>query len=133
MLLVNLYLWPILQEKEAAVAEEVQLAARMLQVLSHFEKKDEILLPTLIKSIRRLLQDKDAAYDIQRAVLSFINTSLSKATTTDKWTGLSKATTDLSDNKKTANSLNLFNYNVWAQAHAQAFPFSKAWHMNVTK
>lgn len=127
------YLWPILQEKEAAVAEEVQLAARMLQVLSHFEKKDEMLLPALIKSIRRLLQDKDEAYDIQRAVLSFINTSLTKPATADKWLALSNATINLSGNKKTANSLNLFNYNVWAQAHAQALPFSKAWHMNVMK
>lgn len=127
------YLWPILQEKEAAVAEEVQLSARMLQILAHFEKKDELLLPALIKSIRRLIQDKDEAFDIQRAVLSFIHTSITKPLSADKWLALANSTVALSANKKTANSLNLFNYNVWAQAHAESLAFGKAWHSRATK
>ena len=67
---------PVIQEKENAVAEDMQLVARMIQLLGHFEKGDKILTDSLIKSLQRTLRDKDASGDVLRTVLSFIHTSL---------------------------------------------------------
>jgi hypothetical protein len=122
------HLWPILQEKETAVAEEVQLAARMMQLLCHFEKGETILLDSLIKSVRRTLLKKDETYDIQRAVLTFINTSLRNNTVTDKqWEDLAKKVDKIANSKTSVGSLNLFNYVVWIRAHNQNHSFAKLW------
>jgi tetratricopeptide (TPR) repeat protein len=122
------YLQPILQEKESAVAENIQLAARMLQLLCHFEKGDTILLDSLIKSVRRLLIKTDGSEEIQKAVLSFIFSSLRKQTTEQKdWAMLDKKLTKLADDKASAGSMNLFNFLVWTRAHSSNIPFEQQW------
>lgn len=122
------HLWPILQEKESAVAEQVQLAARMMQLLCHFEKGETILLDSLIKSIRRTLLKKDETYDIQRAVLTFMNTSLrNNAVTNKQWDELAKKVDKIAQLKASAGSLNLFNYLVWINTHSQNQSFAKLW------
>jgi tetratricopeptide (TPR) repeat protein len=122
------YLQPILQEKESAVAENIQLAARMMQLLCHFEKGDRILLDSLIKSVRRLLKRTDGTEEIQRAVLSFMFSSLRKQAIEQKaWVSLDKKLGKLAAHKNPAGSLNLFNYVVWAKAHAMAHTFEQVW------
>lgn len=120
------WLWPILQEKEIAVAEDVQLAARMLQLLCHFEQGDVLLLPSLIKSLRRLMK-KDEATDIPRLILSLVNTGANKVLTNKDWQKLVESISAVMASKKAAGSLNLFNYKVWANAHADNISFAKAW------
>ena len=122
-----MHLRPILQEKESAVAEDVQMAARMMQLLCHFEVGDKMLLDSLIKSIRRM-QAKNTAHDMQRAVISFIHSSISRTKLEQaKWDELSKKITQLSRTKQAAESLNLFNYLVWVEAHTKHTSFEKAW------
>lgn len=121
------WLWPILQDKEAAVADDIQLASRMLQLLCHFEKGDTLLLPGLIKSVRRLLQGKDEAADIQRAALSFINTAITKPPQQKNWAKLYETISGLLHHKKAAGSLNMFNYQVWSAAHVSNISFNDAW------
>jgi hypothetical protein len=119
-------LWPILQEKEASVATEVQLAARMMQLLCHFEQGDLMLLDSLIKALRRLLPKDDAA-DLQRAVLSFVSATLNKQHGNQPWPDLQKKLQKLSTAPAATNSLNLFNYQVWVDAHVQGKPFVEVW------
>jgi len=122
------HLWPILQEPETAVAEEVQLAARMMQLLCRFEKGETILLDSLIKSIRRTLLKKDDTYDLQRAVLTFINTSLRNSTISNKqWEDLYKKADKLAQRKTAAANLNLFNYLIWIKAHCLKQSFAELW------
>lgn len=120
------WLWPILQEKEMDVAQEVQLAARMLQVLCHFEIGDALLVPPLVKALRRLLK-KDESSDMPRLVLSLVNTGSNKTISAKEWHKLATAIDTLASNKKSAGSLNLFNYKVWAWSHADGFSFVGTW------
>ncbi len=107
----------ILQQKETAVAGNVQLAARMLQLLSHFEKGDALLLESLIKSLRRYLK-ADISADMQRTVISFIQAASRKQTVIPKqWSDLNKKLVKLAADKSSAASMNLFNYLLWVKAH----------------
>jgi hypothetical protein len=121
------YLRPILQEKETSVAENVQMAARMLQLLCHFEMHDYILLDSLIKSVRRLL-GKNPAAEMQMTVISFIANAI-KATSieTTKWQDVRKKINELATNRTTAGSLNLFNYIAWVSAHVSKIKMAEAW------
>ncbi len=119
------HLWPILQEKETAVAEDIQVAARMMQLLCHFEKRDEMLLDSLVKGVRRLLKKDDTAA-IQRQVLAFINGSLRKQQQPD-FGELQKKLEKLAAHPSAAGSLNLFNYLVWSRAHSEGKTFADRW------
>jgi hypothetical protein len=118
----------ILQEKETAVAENVQHAARMLQMLSHFEKGEMLLLEGMIKSLRRYLK-RDAATDMQHTVISFIQTAM-RALQTDKkqWMALENKMEKLAAGKSSAASMNLFNYLAWVRARASGKSIEQVWH-----
>lgn len=121
-------IWPILQEKETAVAEDIQLAARMMQLLCHFEKGDRMLLESLIKALRRLLRRKDDSAEIPKTIVSFINVSLrTQYLHPQQWADLEKKLEKLAQNKSVAGSLNLFNYLVWAKVHTQQKKFAELW------
>lgn len=120
------HLWPILQEKETAVATEVQQAARMLQLLCHFEQGDWMLLDSLVKALRRLLA-KDETANLPRAVLSFVAASLNKQPDHLPWPDLQKKLQKLAAAPTAANSMNLFNYLVWVDAHTQNKLFVEVW------
>lgn len=120
------HLWPILQEKETAVAEDIQVAARMMQLLAHFEKGDNMLLDSLIKGVRRLLKN-DETSSVQRQVLSFVNSSLRKPEITAAYGELQKKLEKLAANPAAAGSFNLFNYPVWVKAHQAGKPFADMW------
>ncbi len=121
-------IWPILQEKEIAVAEDIQLAARMMQLLCHFEKGDRMLLESLIKALRRLLRRKDESAEIPKTIVSFINVSLrTQYLHPQQWIDLDKKLEKLAQNKSVAGSLNLFNYLVWVKVHTQQKKFAELW------
>ena len=107
----------ILQQKETAVAENLQLAARMLQLLCHFEKGDALLLDSLIKSLRRYLKS-DASADMQRLVISFVQGAARKGIVEqEQWNKLNEKLKKLAADKDSAAAMNLFNYLDWAQNH----------------
>jgi hypothetical protein len=122
------YLFPVIQEKETAVAQEVQVAAKMLQLLCHFEKGDMLLADSLVKAVRRILK-KDETAEAHRIVLTFINAAVNKREiTVDKWNALQKKIQVLSGTKSAA-AFNLFNYPVWVQAHVSGKPFETVWQL----
>lgn len=122
------YLFPIIQEKETAVAQEVQTAAKMLQLLCHFEKGDMLLVDSLVKAVRRILK-KDETAEAHRIVLAFINAAANKREiTAEKWEALQKKIHALTGSKSAA-AFNLFNYPVWVQAHVSALPFETEWRL----
>lgn len=107
----------ILQEKETAVAENVQLAARMLQLLCHFELGDTLLLESLIKSVRRYLKN-DAGAAMQRLVISFVQSAARRQQTeTKQWLDLEKKLKKMAAEKSSVAAMNLFNYLDWVSAH----------------
>ncbi|HLP19931.1 MAG TPA: hypothetical protein VK174_06500 [Chitinophagales bacterium] len=109
------HLQHILQEKETAVAENIQLAARMLQLLCHYEKGDYLLLDSLIKSVRRYLK-ADKSADIQRAVISFIQPAIRGVIpVTAKWMLLQNKLQKLSAGGATAAGMSMFNYREWVE------------------
>lgn len=121
------FIQPILQEKETAVAEDVQLAAKMLQLLCHFERGETLLLDSLIKSLRRVLK-RDENTSLQKTVLSFIQTSLKKLQITKvDWVSLQKKIFQGAKKKSSASGFNLFDYRVWVQTHSDSISFVKAW------
>ncbi|MDB5282370.1 MAG: hypothetical protein JWO06_1445, partial [Bacteroidota bacterium] len=83
---------------------------------------------SLIKSLRRILLRKDASVEIQRVILSFANSTLTKQNIELKqWKALEAKLLTLSKNKVAAGSLNLFNYLVWTKAHTSNIKFAEAW------
>lgn len=121
-------IWPIMQEKETAVAEDIQLAARMMQLLCHFEKGDRMLLESLIKAVRRMMRKKDDSAEIPKTVVSFVNVSLrTQFVHEQQWADLEKKLEKLAQSKSVSSSLNLFNYIVWVKAHVQQKSFEEIW------
>lgn len=121
-------LWPILQEKESSVAQDIQLAAKMMQLLCHFEKGDKLLLESLIKSLRRVLPAAKDTTSMQRSVISFISSSLRKQNVdSQEWEKLQVEIEKLSKSDSVKATLNLFNYKVWINAHLTSKTFSKVW------
>lgn len=122
------YLQPILQERESAVAEDLQLAARMTQLLSYFEMGDTLILDSLIRSVRRSFPDKKKGHELQRLVLSFINSTIQGQTANKKkWIKLKDNLEKVLAEGKGADALNLFNYQVWVNAHIEGISFPAKW------
>jgi hypothetical protein len=105
----------ILQEKETAVAQDVQVAARMMQLITHFELGDERLLDSLAKSVRRYMKaDKEA--EVQKAVISFILSSVQRVEITDTdWQKLVGRLNALSGDTKQSAGAGLFDYSSWVE------------------
>lgn len=117
----------ILQEKETAVAENVQHAARMLQLLCHFEKREFLLVEGLVKSLRRYVK-RDAATEIPHVVISFIQAAARKPGLDKKqWTKLQLKVEQLAKDKASAASMNLFNYVAWIRSHLSGKPVAEVW------
>lgn len=120
------YLYPILQEKESAVAENIQQAARMLQLLSHFEKGDFLFTESLVKSLRRMFRNDGA--ELQRAMLSFILTIIHKhAKDPGAWEKMERKVEMLSKKASVQSALNLFDFNVWLKQHRTGKKFEEVW------
>ncbi|HRG90128.1 MAG TPA: hypothetical protein PLW44_13975, partial [Chitinophagales bacterium] len=103
------HLQVILQEKETAVAQDVQVAARMMQLITHFELGDWRLLDSLSKSVRRYLKtDKEA--EAQKAVISFIISYINKPA--HDQAGWEKLLAKLTGQQAGAG---LFDYKTWVE------------------
>ncbi len=121
------YLLPLTQIKDVPVAEQLQLGARLLQLFCHFEKGDRMLLESLAKSLQRSIRGKDEAAEVHRMMLSFILSSLRQYTIEKKsWNELHKKLNALPASV-TEKVFDMFNYKVWARAHADGIGFAKAW------
>jgi hypothetical protein len=93
----------------------VQVAARMMQLITHFELGDERLLDSLAKSVRRYMKaDKEA--EVQKAVISFILSSVQKVEITDTdWQKLAGRLNALSGDTKQSAGAGLFDYSSWVE------------------
>ncbi|MDX2003573.1 MAG: hypothetical protein SFW35_14145 [Chitinophagales bacterium] len=115
---------PILQEKEASVAEDIQLAAKMLELLCHYELDNNLLLESLLKSIRRW---KKAHPPIIKRVLRFIASREKKTPVLADWIKLAEEMEKEATQATSAQVLNAFNYLVWAVAKANDTNFEAYW------
>lgn len=119
------YLQPILQEKESAVAEQVQQGARLLQLLTHAEKGDWLLVESLIKSVRR---QWSALPPLVQLVLSFLQRqSKSGGVSLQHWRLLEKRLLPEATRPDSSAVLNMFQYVFWVQAHVQQQPMAAVW------
>lgn len=66
-----------------------------------------------------------------KLVLSVLSTGANHSLQVKDWQALIQRIEEKANNKTAAASLNLFNYKVWAYAHANASPFAKAWQQIV--
>ncbi|HWB63936.1 MAG TPA: hypothetical protein VG603_10525, partial [Chitinophagales bacterium] len=121
------HLAPVIQEQEKSLAAEVQLVARIMQLLSHFENGNKLLLESLVKSLQRSLRAKNEAAKVPMAIVSFINSSIRKpALQKQDWQQLQSKLKRLSANKPPQGISDLIDYKTWIKAHIKGVSFAEA-------
>ncbi len=117
------YLIKLQSEKAGAAALQLQRAAKLLQMICHFECEDLSLVESLVLSARREDRDKTAPA-ILRQTWSFLLTAVRKEV---KWEAYVKSLQRLADEEGSAELLNLFQLQIWANARLNKISFAAGW------
>lgn len=125
-------LMPIIMEKEKGMVENLQLMARMLQLVCHFEKGDSLLAASLVKSLQRSFRGMDRSADILRATTSFINSCLHKVSLNHQdWTKFYDQVAGIVKNKTPEGFETVFQTGAWARGHRDGISFPEAWKLEM--
>jgi tetratricopeptide (TPR) repeat protein len=120
------HLIPFIQEGDLEVNIVLQHAARLIQLLCHFELGDKMLLESLVKSLQRKIRGMDETADVLRAVLSFVNRSVHKNNIgVGDWIKLQNTLNDIKEKNTSPGFLASFNYHAWVMMHTDGIKFSE--------
>jgi hypothetical protein len=117
------YLISLQSEKAGTAALQLQRAARLLQMICHFECGDLSLVESLILSARREDKEKTAPA-ILKETWSFL---LSASRKQLKWDNYLKKLEALVEEAGSPELLNLFQLQIWAYARQNKTSFAASW------
>lgn len=118
----------LLNELPPDFREDVQALSRILNLIIHFELKNDELLPYLIRSTYRFLYSRKILYKTEEAILRFIRNKLPKANTgkriLDFFKELKTELEEITKDPYESKTLDSFDLIAWLDSKIQKRPFA---------
>jgi hypothetical protein len=109
--------------------QDLQVVARILNLLVHFELKNYVLLESLIRSTQRFLKKKGKLQEIERKIINFIKKAAetpSKRELREAYEGLRKEFEDLSQQPATKTFFTkAFDFMAWLESKIEGKSFAE--------